>query len=77
MDSNGDGTLSRDEIREGFKQFYGDEISNENIEEIFFKTDFDQNGQISYSEFIVATMNKQELLEQDNLKAAFDLFDTD
>jgi len=26
MDSNGDGTLSKDEIREGFKLFYGQEI---------------------------------------------------
>ena len=77
MDSNGDGTLSKTEIKEGFKLFYGDEMNDDMIEQIFFKTDFDKNGQISYSEFIVATMNKQELLDKENLKAAFDLFDTD
>ena len=77
MDTNGDGYLSRDEIRQGYQQFYEKQLEPEEIDEIISKADFDNNGKISYSEFIVATMDKGELLQKSNLRAAFDLFDTD
>lgn len=47
------------------------------MDEIISKADFDNNGKISYSEFIVATVRKEELLEEQNLRTAFELFDSD
>ena len=39
--------------------------------------DADNNGCIDYSEFVMATLNKKNLLSEGRLKAAFDIFDKD
>lgn len=64
MDQNGDGFLSRAEIKSGFIDFFQQDMKDDEIEEIISRADFDNNGKISYSEFIVATMKKEELLEE-------------
>jgi len=78
LDENGDGTLSYDEIKKGFKKFYGDEnISEHELEEIIKKIDFDNNACIEYEEFIRSTVNLDVLLTESNLKLAFATFDKD
>ena len=44
---------------------------------IFDKADMDGNGAIDFSEWCVATIDKCELLSDDNLREAFDFFDSD
>jgi calcium-dependent protein kinase len=39
--------------------------------------DTDGNGYLDYTEFIVATMDKNTLLSKKNMEAAFSAFDTD
>lgn len=39
--------------------------------------DSDGSGEIDYSEWIVATMDKKKLLSNEKLEAAFNLFDKD
>ena len=39
--------------------------------------DANGSGEIDYSEWIVATINKEKLLSKDKLMAAFQLFDRD
>ena len=39
--------------------------------------DIDGDGQIDYTEFLTAAMDKTKLLTQANLKRAFNLLDTD
>mmetsp|Transcript_30594 Transcript_30594/g.22679 ORF Transcript_30594/g.22679 Transcript_30594/m.22679 type:complete len:118 (-) Transcript_30594:47-400(-) len=39
--------------------------------------DADGSGEIDYSEFVVATINKRKLLSEEKLTAAFKLFDKD
>ena len=39
--------------------------------------DTDGSGEIDYSEFVVATINKRKLLSNEKLEAAFNLFDKD
>ncbi len=39
--------------------------------------DVDQNGSIDYSEFVMATLNKKNLLSAERLESAFKIFDKD
>eukprot|EP00350_Pseudokeronopsis_sp_OXSARD2_P009022 CAMPEP_0170548118 /NCGR_PEP_ID=MMETSP0211-20121228/6447_1 /TAXON_ID=311385 /ORGANISM="Pseudokeronopsis sp., Strain OXSARD2" /LENGTH=97 /DNA_ID=CAMNT_0010853475 /DNA_START=1132 /DNA_END=1425 /DNA_ORIENTATION=+ len=39
--------------------------------------DADGSGEIDYSEFVVATMDKKKLLSNEKLETAFNLFDKD
>ena len=39
--------------------------------------DFDGNGEIEYSEWVVATLDKQSLLTDEKLRTAFSIFDRD
>ena len=39
--------------------------------------DTDGSGEIDYSEFVVATINKKKLLSNEKLETAFNLFDKD
>lgn len=77
LDTNNDGTLSYDEIREGFKKYYGEKIGDKEMEEIFEKLDQDKNMCIEYEEFIRCTVNLETLLTEENLKLAFSAFDKD
>jgi calcium-dependent protein kinase len=47
------------------------------IEELKKCMDFDKDGKIKYTEFLVATINKNEALTDANVKFAFHHFDTD
>lgn len=45
--------------------------------EIMKSLDRDGNGFIDYNEYITAAIDKAAMLNKDNLKAAFELLDTD
>jgi calcium-dependent protein kinase len=77
MDINGDGKLSKSEIKSGYKEFFGRNLSDEEVDEMFAKVDTDGSGEIDYSEFVVATMNEQNLLSNNKLQIAFKMFDKD
>lgn len=47
------------------------------VDAILAAVDFDKNGYIEYSEFVTVCMDKQRLLSEERLKAAFQQFDSD
>ena len=47
------------------------------MSKIFDRVDVDKSGKIDYSEWIMATINKEGLCTIENLQIAFDLFDKD
>ena len=47
------------------------------VDKIMAAADADGNGEIEYSEWITATINKERLLSDEKLMAAFKLFDKD
>lgn len=77
IDENGDGTLSYDEIKNGFKKYYKDEdIAEKELETLIKNMDQDNNKCIEYEEFLRATVDLEILLSNENLKLAFNSFDT-
>ena len=48
MDANRDGMLSKDEIKTGYLEYFGNSITDEQIEELFDFVDVDDNGMIDY-----------------------------
>lgn len=77
MDLNGDGKLSKDEIKGGYAEYFGRSLNDTEIDEMFEKVDADCSGAIDYSEFVVATMNEKNLLSNNKLQSAFKMFDKD
>lgn len=54
-----------------------DNFTAADLDKIMSMVDADGNGEIDYSEWIIATVNKKKLLSDDKLQAAFDMFDKD
>jgi calcium-dependent protein kinase len=47
------------------------------VAEVLEEVDFNNDGTISFSEFVTVTIKKEKLLSEESLKKAFDLFDLD
>ncbi|EAR92244.1 calcium-dependent kinase (macronuclear) [Tetrahymena thermophila SB210] len=78
LDLNGDGILTKEELKTAYKQIYSKkELSQINLEEIFDQIDLDNNGVINFTEFISATMDKQNSQQKEKLLQAFNYFDQD
>ena len=77
IDKNGDGKLSREELLEAYKNQMPLEEAERTVESVLSRVDADRNGFIDYSEFVLASADYQTLLSQNNLQAAFDMFDKD
>ena len=52
-------------------------MSEKEAKKLFEQADTDNSGEIDYTEWIAATINKKEILTDKNLDAAFKLFDVD
>lgn len=76
LDKNKDGKLQYEEVLEGYEEFYG-AFAKEEVDRIFALVDVDKSGEIDFSEFVTATVNRGDLLKEEKLKAAFDLYDKD
>jgi calcium-dependent protein kinase len=77
MDKDGSGTLSRDELVEGYRMIYGDNYDEEEIDALINMADVNDDGVISYSEWLMISMNRNKILTHEKLEAAFNGFDID
>ena len=77
MDKDGNGTLDKEEVSQGYAEHFGIEMTEEQVNAMFDAVDIDGNGCIDYTEFVMATMNEKDLISEQKLKAAFRLFDKD
>lgn len=52
-------------------------MAESEVDKILAAADADGNGELEYSEWVAATINKERLLSDEKLSAAFKLFDRD
>ena len=70
--------LSVEEVKDGLTKVMGNLKGNmEEFDSIMTDLDKDGNGVVDYSEFLAASVNKQNLIGQKNLKTAFAMLDGD
>ena len=77
FDANGDGVLTKEEILNGYKTIMPFDDAEKEVERIMNEVDIDKSGTIDYNEFVLATINKQKLLNKEKLEATFKMFDKD
>ena len=77
LDKDGSGTLSRDELLEGYRIIYGDNFDEEEIDALINMADVNDDGVISYSEWLMISMNRNKILTHEKLEAAFNGLDID
>ena len=74
-DVNGDGKLSKEEIRNGCKEYAC--LDEMNLTEIMEQCDLDGNGFLDYTEFLTAALDWEKTLSGERLENAFKVFDKD
>ena len=77
FDENGDGRLNKEELIKGLSKVMNPQEATIEVNRIMELVDGDNNGFIEYEEFLRASMNKEKLLTENNIKLAFDMFDKD
>ena len=81
FDKNGDGKLSKEEFVKGLTNNNNNLNtilkSDASLEGLMKNIDSDNNGYIGFEEFLIASINKEKILTEKNLKLAFDVFDRD
>ena len=73
MDTNGDGTLTKEEIKVGFKKVSS--ITDAELNLVLQQVDSNTNANIDYTEFMVAALDRKKLLTSDKIESCFRLFD--
>ena len=69
--------MSKQELREGFTEIFGDKFKNseEIFDRIIAEVDLDGSGEISYNEFTVAVLEKENVVERKRLEEVFKTID--
>lgn len=62
IDKDNNGTLNRNEI----ENYFAEQMSKEEIDELMANIDMNVNGQVNYTEFINATIDKKKHLLRRN-----------
>lgn len=77
IDQNSDGRITKEELSFALAKIYNVAEVEDTVEEIFSNVDNDNNGYIEYEEYIRASINKEKVLTEANLKYSFKFFDKD
>ena len=75
LDEKGKGVITKEDLFRGMDDCFDHKITKEEVDKIFSTIDYDNNGTISFDEFLKAAIDKKKLLTDEKLKAAFALFD--
>lgn len=78
LDTSNDGCVSKEEMKKGLKTVKNLNFkveSEEEWDEILDSMDTNGDGNIDFNEFLAAAYDRSKLLNDKNIKIAFDLFD--
>ena len=75
LDVKGVGVITKEELYKGMEECFGNKITREEVNQTFSNIDYDNNGSISFDEFLKAAIDKKKILTEEKLRAAFSLFD--
>jgi calcium-dependent protein kinase len=76
MDRKGTGFITIDELKQALTES-GLRLAVEEIERVLSSFDYSADGRINYSEFLLATLDKKQVLDEAALHTAFKFFDVD
>lgn len=72
------GSISKDDLRQTFRVKAGlKHVSDEVIDKMFVEVNFSGSGEITYSEYAIAMMFRQNMIGDDKLHVVFDMLDKD
>jgi calcium-dependent protein kinase len=74
FDTDNSGTLHLSQMKSAFAEAG---MSQTELTDLFHAIDFNGDGEMNYSEFLAAAINKEKALSNSNLSLAFHHFDTD
>ena len=77
LDKDKTGLISAEELKQAVKRSKHIDIDDDQVEKIIDEVDYFGNKKISYTEFLVATLDAKQFLEDHKLEAVFNQFDTD
>jgi len=77
IDEDCSGCLTLDEMTEALKELDLSEASKQEMAQILICVDQDQSGTIEWTEFLAATLTKDQYLQDEVCKGAFHLLDVD
>ncbi|CAD8178240.1 unnamed protein product [Paramecium pentaurelia] len=77
LDTNNDGKLSRQELLMGYQKIMNVDQAVEVVDNILSQINKNNTGMINYTDFLIASIDKQVLLSQQRLQSTFKIFDID
>lgn len=77
FDKDGSGALSPEELKHCLREIQGLEYNEREVNELIERIDVDGDGEINYSEFLMASLNRAAMLSSERLEVAFRMFDLD
>ena len=77
LDKDGSGTLTKEELMEGYRIIYGDNFDEADIDAMINMADENQDGSVSYGEWLMTAMDRGKLLTSDKLESLFQNLDVD
>jgi Ca2+-binding EF-hand superfamily protein len=76
MDEDHDGVVQSKDLVRTYKELYPLEDAEERVREVTARMDANRAG-LNYTEFLRMTMDRKEVLNRENLRKAFQMFDGD
>jgi calcium-dependent protein kinase len=80
LDTDGNGVLSREELIVGYTKMLphnSPEEVEKIVDELIQNVGMNKEGEINFTEFLVAAMNREKLLNSKQIEKAFKMFDDD
>ena len=77
LDINGDGKLSKEELLEGYRKFYGGDFNEQEVEALIEMGDTNGDGVLDFSEFKMVATQRNLFLTVERVESVFNELDVD